>query len=103
MDVWCYRDGQTKELHDWRDDESGGEISIPRKYRKEGVVLTYLGKGCRIFGEKSDEYRCGGEERSTRAVVGGQCKCGLEGEETVGGGDANMAAFRQLVRNIEPP
>ena len=33
----------------------------------------------------------------------GQSKCGLEGEVTVRGGDANHALWlRQIVRNIDP-
>ena len=40
--------------------------------------------------QKSDEDGCGGDdnERKTKAEVGGQFKCGLEGEGTVGGGNA---------------
>ena len=32
---------------------------------------------------------CWGRERKTEEKVDGQCKCGLEGEGTVGGGDAS--------------
>ena len=41
-------------------------------------------KGQGICGEKDDDG-CGGQEkeRNTKAEVGGQCKCGLEGEGTV--------------------
>ena len=43
-------------------------------------------KGGRICGEKTDEDGCGGEEkeRKTEVKVDRQCKCGLEGEGTVG-------------------
>ena len=61
------------------------------------------------------------KERKTEAEVNGQCKCGLEGEGTVGGGEGkddrgvdlrekglsaeemhNRAVWRQPVRYIDP-
>ena len=44
----------------------------------------------------------GEKERKTKAEVYGQCKCGLEGEGTVGGGDTNRAVSRQRVTYIDP-
>ena len=43
-----------------------------------------------MCGERSDDDGCGSEEkeRKTESEVDGQCKCGLEGDGTVGGGDA---------------
>ena len=43
-----------------------------------------------MCGEESDEDGFGGEkkEMKTEAGVDVQCKCGLEGEETVGAEDA---------------
>ena len=49
-----------------------------------------------MCGGKSDDGGCEGEEKEmkTKAEGDGQCKCGLEGEGTVGGRDAKPAVCR---------
>ena len=49
-------------------------------------------------------WRRGEGKEGSKAEVDGQCKCGLQGEESVGGGGVaqHLAVWWQLVRNIDP-
>ena len=51
------------------------------------------------WGGTSVEDGCGWEEKEgkTEAEVDGQCKCWLEGEDTIGKETQNRAVWRQLV------
>ena len=43
------------------------------------------------------------KERKTEAEVDGQCKCGLEGEGTVRGGDARLRYVESTCKIRRPP
>ena len=58
----------------------------------------------RICGGRNDDDGCGGEEkeRKTKAEVDGQCKCGLYGEGTLGGGKAKQDCVEETCRKHRP-
>ena len=52
----------------------------------------------------NDGDGCGGrKERTTEAEVDGQCQCELEGEGTVGGGDAKPGYVEAPGKEHRPP
>ena len=55
------------------------------------------------LGEKSDKDGYAGEkERKTEGEVDGQCKCGLEGEWTIGVGDTKLGCVKATCQIYRP-
>ena len=67
------------------------------------MLRTCHEKGLRMFGGMSDEDGYGWEkEGETKVKVNGQCKCGHEGKGMSLDETPNRAAWRHLVRSIDP-